>query len=69
MNRWAVNTAKLDEKNRVRIPKKIREAVQLAEGSCVNIKAEGKAIIIRITLGSCCKIECQRDSIKRQRLL
>jgi AbrB family looped-hinge helix DNA binding protein len=39
-------TAKLDEKGRVRIPRKIREAAQLPEGSCVNIKAEGKTIII-----------------------
>lgn len=39
-------TAKFDEKGRLRIPRKIREAAQLAEGSCVNIKAEGKAIII-----------------------
>ncbi len=39
-------TVKLDEKGRIRIPRKIREAAQLAEGSCVNIKAEGKTIII-----------------------
>jgi len=39
-------TARLDEKGRVRIPKKIREAAQLKEGSCVNIKAKGKAVII-----------------------
>jgi AbrB family looped-hinge helix DNA binding protein len=40
-------TAKLDEKGRVRIPRRIREAAQLTEGSCVNIKAEGKTIIIQ----------------------
>jgi AbrB family looped-hinge helix DNA binding protein len=39
-------TAKLDEKGRVRIPKQIREAAQLKEGSCVSIKAEGKAVVI-----------------------
>lgn len=39
-------TVKLDEKGRVRIPRRIREAAQLAEGSCVNIKTEGKTIII-----------------------
>ncbi len=39
-------TTKLDEKGRVRIPKQIREAAQLKEGSCVNIKAKGKTIII-----------------------
>lgn len=39
-------TAKLDEKGRVRIPRKIREAAELSEGSCVSIKAEGKTIII-----------------------
>ena len=40
-------TAKLDEKGRIRIPRKIREATQLAQGSYVNIKAEGKTIIIK----------------------
>jgi AbrB family looped-hinge helix DNA binding protein len=39
-------TAKLDEKGRVRIPKQIREAAKLKEGSCVSIKAKGKTIII-----------------------
>jgi AbrB family looped-hinge helix DNA binding protein len=39
-------TAKLDEKGRVRIPKRIREAAQLKEGSCVNIKANGKTVVI-----------------------
>ena len=42
-------TAKLDEKGRIRIPRKIREAAQLAEGSCVNIKAEGKTIIKEVS--------------------
>jgi AbrB family looped-hinge helix DNA binding protein len=41
-------TAKLDEKGRIRIPKKIREAAQLKEGSCVNIKAKEKTIIIEL---------------------
>jgi AbrB family looped-hinge helix DNA binding protein len=41
-------TAKLDEKGRIRIPKKIREAAQLKEGSYVNIKAKGKTIIIEL---------------------
>ena len=40
-------TAKLDEKGRIRIPRKIREAAQLSQGSCVNIKVEGKIIIIK----------------------
>jgi len=40
-------TVKLDEKGRIRIPRKIREAAQLAQGSCVIIKAEGKTIIIK----------------------
>jgi AbrB family looped-hinge helix DNA binding protein len=39
-------TAKFDDKGRIRIPRKIREAAQLAEGSSVNIKAKGKTIII-----------------------
>ena len=39
-------TAKLDDKGRVRIPKQIREAAKLKEGSRVNIKAKGKTIII-----------------------
>jgi AbrB family looped-hinge helix DNA binding protein len=42
-------TAKLDEKGRVRIPKQIRQAAQLKEGICVNIKAKGKTIIIEAT--------------------
>jgi AbrB family looped-hinge helix DNA binding protein len=41
-------TAKLDEKGRVRIPKRIREAAKLKEGSYVNIKARGKTIIIEM---------------------
>lgn len=39
-------TAKIDSEGRVRIPKRIREAAKLKEGSCVNIKARGKTIII-----------------------
>ena len=41
-------TTKLDEKGRVRIPKRIREAAQLKEGSCVHIKAKEKTIIIEL---------------------
>jgi AbrB family looped-hinge helix DNA binding protein len=41
-------TAKLDEKGRVRIPKRIREAANLKKGSYVNIKASGKTIIIEL---------------------
>ena len=41
-------TAKMDEKGRVRIPKQIREAAQLKDGSCVNIKAKGKTIVIEL---------------------
>jgi len=41
-------TAKLDEKGRIRIPKQIREAAHLKEGSCVNIKAKEKTIIIEL---------------------
>jgi AbrB family looped-hinge helix DNA binding protein len=39
-------TTKLDEKGRIRIPKRIREAAQLKEGSCVSIKARGKTVVI-----------------------
>ncbi len=39
-------TAKLDEKGRIRIPKRIRQAAELKEGDCVTIKAKGKTIII-----------------------
>jgi AbrB family looped-hinge helix DNA binding protein len=39
-------TAKLDEKGRIRIPKRIRDAAKFKEGSYVNIKARGKTIII-----------------------
>jgi AbrB family looped-hinge helix DNA binding protein len=41
-------TVKLDEKGRVRIPKQIREVAKLEKGSCVNIKAKGKTIIIEL---------------------
>ncbi len=39
-------TAKVDEKGRVRIPKRIRETAKLKEGSYVNIKTKGKTIIM-----------------------
>ncbi|MCW4018892.1 MAG: AbrB/MazE/SpoVT family DNA-binding domain-containing protein [Candidatus Bathyarchaeota archaeon] len=39
-------TAKVDEKGRVRIPKRIRDVAKLEEGSYVNIKTKGKAIIM-----------------------
>jgi AbrB family looped-hinge helix DNA binding protein len=45
-NSMIETTAKLDEKGRLRIPRKIREATQLSEGSCVNIKTDGKTIIL-----------------------
>lgn len=41
-------TTKLDEKGRVRIPKQIRDAAQLKEGSCVHIKTKGKTIVIEL---------------------
>ncbi len=37
---------KVDEKGRVVIPKSIRKKVKLKEGNYVNIKAEGRTIII-----------------------
>jgi AbrB family looped-hinge helix DNA binding protein len=37
---------KVDEKGRVVIPKSIREKVKLKEGGYVNVKAEGKVIIM-----------------------
>ena len=37
---------KVDEKGRVVIPKSIREKVKLKEGSYVNVRAEGKIIIM-----------------------
>lgn len=39
-------TVKMDAKGRIRIPRKFREAIQLSEGGCVNIKSEGKVLII-----------------------
>jgi AbrB family looped-hinge helix DNA binding protein len=39
-------TAKMDDKGRIRIPRQIRQAAQLKEGSCVTIKAKKKTIII-----------------------
>lgn len=38
----------MDEKGRIRIPKQIREAAHLKEGSCVNIKVKEKTIIIEL---------------------
>jgi AbrB family looped-hinge helix DNA binding protein len=40
---------KIDEKGRVMIPKKIRETANLKEGCYVNIKAEGKTVIMEPT--------------------
>jgi len=37
---------KVDEKGRVVIPKSIREKVKLKEGNYVNVKAEGKTIVM-----------------------
>jgi len=37
---------KVDEKGRVVIPKSVREKVKLKEGSYVNVRAEGKIIIM-----------------------
>lgn len=39
-------TVKVDEKGRIIIPKKIREAAELKEGSYVTIKSKGKIIIM-----------------------
>jgi len=39
-------TVKVDEKGRIIIPKNIREAAELKEGSYVTIKSKGKIIII-----------------------
>jgi AbrB family looped-hinge helix DNA binding protein len=39
-------TVKVDEKGRIMIPKNIREAAELKEGSYVTIKSKGKIIIM-----------------------
>jgi AbrB family looped-hinge helix DNA binding protein len=39
-------TVKVDEKGRIMIPKNIREAAKLKEGSYVTIKSKGKIIIM-----------------------
>lgn len=39
-------TVKVDEKGRIIIPKNIREAAELKEGSYVTIKSKGKIIIM-----------------------
>jgi AbrB family looped-hinge helix DNA binding protein len=39
-------TVKVDEKGRIIIPKNIREAAKLKEGSYVTIKSKGKIIIM-----------------------
>ncbi|MCW4044524.1 MAG: AbrB/MazE/SpoVT family DNA-binding domain-containing protein [Candidatus Bathyarchaeota archaeon] len=42
----SVTTAKVDEKGRIIIPKKIRKTTNLKKGSAVTIKTKGKTIII-----------------------
>jgi AbrB family looped-hinge helix DNA binding protein len=39
-------TAKIDEKGRIMIPKELRKAARLREGSYVSIKAVNKTIVI-----------------------
>ena len=39
-------TVKMDEKGRIIIPRRIREAAQLKEGSYINISSKGKTIVI-----------------------
>jgi len=41
-------TIKVDEKGRVIIPKYIRETASIKKGSYVNIKTEGKTIIMEV---------------------
>jgi len=39
-------TIKMDKKGRIIIPKRIRKAAQLKEGSYINIRSKGKTVII-----------------------
>ncbi len=39
-------TAEIDAKGRILIPKAIRETAKLKKGSLVNLKTQGKAIVI-----------------------
>jgi AbrB family looped-hinge helix DNA binding protein len=39
-------TVKMDDKGRIIIPRRIREAAQLKEGSYINISSKGKTIVI-----------------------
>lgn len=39
-------TAKIDQKGRIMIPKKIRKAAKLKEGTCVTIKTQDNALIV-----------------------
>jgi len=39
-------TIKMDEKGRIIIPKRIRKAAQLKEGSYITIRSKGKTVII-----------------------
>lgn len=39
-------TVKMDEKGRIIIPRRIRKAAQLKEGSYLNIRCKGKSIIL-----------------------
>ena len=39
-------TVKMDGKGRIIIPKRIRKAAQLKEGSYINIRSKGKTVIL-----------------------
>lgn len=42
----SATNVKIDEKGSIIIPKHIRKAAQLKEGSCLSIRANGKTVII-----------------------
>jgi AbrB family looped-hinge helix DNA binding protein len=41
-----ITTVKMDEKGRIIIPRRIRKAAQLREGSYLNIRSKGKSVIL-----------------------
>lgn len=41
-----ITTVKMDEKGRIIIPRRIRKAAQLREGSYLNIRSKGKIVIL-----------------------
>ena len=44
----SITTVKMDDKGRITIPRRIRIAAQLKEGSYLNIRSKGKTVILEV---------------------